>query len=235
MSTIVYHYFPAPTSAGIWHGKFDINDRGNYNLDILQVGNRIIGISPDAKVAYSGTASLEGDQYTAVFKMYFINSNPFETADITGELVKPGRINARFVTRGAKDKGSLVLHYQQNDYIRDVDMSDVSGSWILYQGYRMTKLNINEKGGITGSDTDGCGFEGQIQMVQEQHNAYDVAIVVSSCDRMDGRFNGLAWLQSSVTPDDTLHIQVFREDWNLALPMARNDDTRLIDDGKKPV
>ena len=234
-SVIVYQLFPLPKATGIWHGAFDINGRGNYNLNMLQVGDRIVGISTDAKVAYSGTAQLEGDQYSATFKMYFINSNPFEVADITGQLTESGRINAQFVTRGAKDTGKLRLRYRDNNYERDVKLDDVTGPWILYQGYRITKLNIDAQGLISGSDTDGCGYDGQIQLAEAERNAYLVSIIASSCDRVDGQFDGLAWLQSSVKPDDTLHIQVFSDDWNMMMPMVRNDDTKIIDDGKKPV
>ena len=234
-SVIVYQFFPAPKASGIWHGTFDINGRGNYNLDMLQIGGRLVGISSDAKVAYNGTAELDGRDYSATFKMYFINRNDFETADITGQLIEPGRIDARFTTRAAGDTGRLRLRYQSNNYERDVGPDDVAGAWILYQGYRIIKLDVDEQGGISGSDTDGCGFEGQIKPVEAQRNAYKVALVASSCDRVDGQFNGFAWLQSSVKPDDTLHIQVFREDWNMMLPMVRNDDTRIIDDGKKPI
>lgn len=236
---------PPGHASGLWHGTFDINGRGAFNLRMLQIGDRLFGVSEDAKVAYQGSFSLDEGRYSAKFKMYFINGNAFDIADIMGRLQSgdAGKIDARFVTRGAGDKGALQLRYLRDQYERPTMQKEIAGAWILYQGYRIIKLNIDDKGGVSGGDTDGCEFKGSAGLIDKSRNAFRVSLFVSSCDRMDGEFKGMAWLASSLKPDDTLNIYAFDphefeamdETWNVFMPMVRNDDTKIIDDGKKPV
>ena len=237
IGAFIYAAAPAQTTAGLWHGTFDINGRGNFNLSMLQVGNRLVGISEDAKVAYQGMAQLDDDTYSATFQMYFINGNPFDEAHIEG-LFSVGdntQIDARFLTKNAGDKGQLKLTYLREQYERPIATKDLASPWILYQGYRIIKLDIDADGRFTGGDTDGCEFKGSLRLIEEQRNAFEVALLVSSCDRMDGEFSGLSWLSSSLEADDTLNIQVFEDSWSIFMPMVRNKDTTIIDDGKKPI
>ena len=228
--------------SGLWHGTFDINGRGNFNLYILQVGDRMVGISEDAKVAYRGTAQLNGDNYSATYELYFINRHRFETATITGTFAGSERgaktIDARFVTKDAGDKGALKFSYLRDRYERPTPLAGLVGPWILYRGYRIITLNIAADGDVSGGDTDGCGFKGRVTAPDESRNAFEVALLVSSCDRMEGEFRGMAWLDSSLEEDDTLNVHVFehasKDSWSIFMPLVRNKDTKLLDDGEKP-
>ena len=207
---------------GLWRGHFDINQQGRYEFTTLHVGGRLIALSADARVTYRGDVTFSDGRYHAEMDMYFINGSPFDKVTLDGVVVSAQRVEARFLTHGAKDAGGLVLEYDQALYEKDSSLERVRGRWILYEGFTITKFTINEDGKFHGADTNGCGYEGLIEIINPDYNAYRARLLVSSCDDLDGEFEGLAFLMSSLAEDDTLHVQVANDDWGLYMPIVRD-------------
>ena len=208
---------------GLWRGHFDINQSGRYEFTALHVGGRLIALSPDARVAYRGDVAFSDGRYHAEMDMYFINGSPFDRVTLDGEIVSPRRVEARFVTRGAKDQGRLTLEYDQALYEKGASLERVRGLWILYEGFTITKFTIKDDGKFHGADTNGCGYEGLIEVIHPDYNAYRTRLLASSCANIDGEFAGMAFLTSSLAEDDTLHMQFANDDWGLYMPIVRDD------------
>ncbi|MDD9885735.1 MAG: hypothetical protein OXU83_01020 [Gammaproteobacteria bacterium] len=213
---------PAFSGDGLWQGRFDINQRGDFQLTVLHSNGRLIALSPDARVAYRGSAAFEDGNYRAEMDMFFINGSPFDKATLTGAVVSPQRIEARFRTHGAGDEGGLVLEYDAATYEKNSSLDRLEGQWILYQGFTITKFTINGDGTFHGADTNGCGYEGLIEIINPDYNAYRARLFASSCDNLDGEYEGMAFLMSSLAENDTLHMQISNDDWGLYMPIVRD-------------
>ncbi len=216
---------------GLWKGAFDINGKGEYHYTGLYMNGRIVGHSSDAKVIYRGSTSVESGYYRSELEMFFMTGSPLDQATLEGFFVEPGQIKARFLTHGAGDTGDLDLRRDQSsDTKASFDL--IAGSWILYRGFNILKLEVSETGDVKGGNTSGCAYDGKIKPIGSEYNAYEARLVVTSCSNIDGVWQGMGYLSDGVAANDTLNLHLFEEDWAMLLPIVRNEDTRLIDERK---
>ena len=208
---------------GIWNGYFDINGRGNFKFNALYVANELIAFSPDARVSYKGTVDIKNNVYHSEMEMYLLtNGGYFDSVTLEGKVISPDKIEARFLTHDAKDAGTLKLERDKSLYEKDARISKVNDEWIYYHGFTITKFTIQENGYIAGADTNGCGYEGEINVIAPDYNAYRVKLLLNSCHELDGLYHGMAYLLGSVEKDDTLNVQVYKDGQALYLPIVRN-------------
>ncbi len=222
----------ASLSDGLWEGTFDINDKSGYHFTALHVGDRAVGSSDDARVICRGRVSVEDKHYRSEMDMFFMTGAPLDKVTMEGTLSEPGRIEVEYKTHGAGDTGKLKLHPHKASG-KKASLRSVAGPWILYRGFNILKLDINDTGVIKGGNTSGCAYDGKIQPIDSKYNAYDVTFVVTSCNEVNGTWTGMAYLSDGIAPDDTLNLYLFEEDWAMLLPVVRNDSTRLIDERKE--
>ena len=212
-----------PKHDGIWKGHFDINGRGNFKFDALYIGNELIALSPDARVSYRGTVQFPGDKYHSNMDMYLLtNGSHFDSVMLAGNIVLPGEVEAQFLTQDGGDKGTLRLKQDKDLYDKGAHINKIADQWIYYHGFTITKFTIEQNGRIDGADTNGCGYEGEISVIDEKYNAYRVNLLLNSCHELDGVYQGMAYLFGSVEDDDTLNIQVYKEKQALYLPIVRD-------------
>lgn len=217
---------------GLWKGTFDINGRGEYHYTGLYMNGRIVGHSSDAKVIYRGGTSVEGENYRSELEMFFFRKGqPFDKATLEGVFVEPEQIKARFLTHGAGDTGDLNLRRDESSD-RKASFDLIAGSWILYRGFNILKLEVSETGIVKGGNTSGCAYDGKIEPIGSEYNAYEARLVVTSCNNTDGVWQGMGYLSDGIAANDTLNLHLFEKDWAMLLPIVRNEDTRLIDERK---
>lgn len=208
---------------GIWSGYFDINGRGNFQFNALYVGNDLIAFSPDAKVSYRGSVQFAEDKYHSEMDMYLLTNGAFfDKVTLNGTVVSPGRIEAEFLTHDAQDKGQLTLEQNKALYEQATLMDKIADKWIFYHGFTISKFSIDERGYLDGADTNGCGYEGEVSLIDKRYNAYRIKLLINSCAEMDGVYQGMGYLLSSVATDDTFNIQVYKDGWSLYLPIVRD-------------
>ena len=211
------------SSNGIWNGRFDINGRGDFKFNALYVDNELIAFSPDAKVSYRGMVHIEDDLYRSDMKMYLLtNGGYFDSVTLEGKVVSPGKIEAQFLTHDAQDSGTLKLEQNKALYEKGAQLDKVKDQWIYYHGFTITKFSIGEDGRIDGADTNGCGYEGEISVIDTDYNAYRVKLLLNSCHDLDGLYEGMAYLLDSIEENDTLNMQVYKDNFALYLPIVRD-------------
>ena len=215
---------------GLWEGNFDINGEGNYRFIALYVNGVAIGHTPDARVIYKGDVSFEEGRYRSDMTMFFMTGSPMDTVTLEGTLSEDGQIVATYRTHGAGDQGKLTLNRQSD---RKAALAMISGSWILYRGFQILKLDIADDGAISGGNTAGCAYRGKMEPLNPDYNAYGISLAATSCNNLNGLWSGMAYLADGITANDTLQLHLFEEDWAMLLPIVRNTDTRLIDKNKQ--
>ena len=181
---------------GIWEGSFDIRGRGPFDFHAIHVGGRSTAVTLEAKAICVGSVSLDDSYYLAKYNLFALDGAPFDYATITGELSQ-GTIKSHFVTLNGGDTGSLTITY--NDiYEHDSSLNLLAGNWSFTDRDGLViDLSIDEDGAARGQDSDQCEYAGNFTIINTDYNVYDVAISISNCGSVNGKYEGLAYLETS--------------------------------------
>lgn len=77
-------------------------------------------------------------------------------------------------------------------------------NWTLTAGGVTTTMSIDVTGAITGSDTDGCVYNGTISIIDASVNIYGLTMSASSCGVYNGAYGGYAVIEDDTVPNDIL-------------------------------
>lgn len=194
---------------GIWVGSFDIRGRGPYDFYAIHVGERSTAVSHKAKAMCVGQVKQNEDYYYAKYNLYALDGAPFDYARLTGEI-KEGRIESHFTTLNGGDTGRMQLDYSEL-YEQPSSLALLEGQWnFTDRDGLMFDLAI-ESGVISGTDSDDCEYSGNISIINAQYNAYDVVLVISNCDSVNGEYKGLSYLDNEA--ETFLRVDVGNESY----------------------
>lgn len=184
---------------GIWQGVFDINGRGRYDFTALHIAGRSTAVSVQAKAMCRGHVELQEEQYyMARYELFALDGAPFDQATITGTLDQQA-IRSHFVTMNGGDIGAINLDYNPI-YERKPELTELDGRWFFIDRDGLeTNMSISD-GRIIGADSDGCGYQGILTVIDPQYNLFDVVLNVSSCDSVNGEYSGLAYFEPGEEP-----------------------------------
>lgn len=178
---------------GIWVGSFDINSLGPYDFHAIHVGERSTAVSNKAKAMYVGQVMHE-DYYYAKYNLYALDGAPFDYARITGTL-KDGQIESHFTTLNGGDTGRLILSYDDL-YEQPSALELLEGDWSFTDRDGLVLEFSIQNGAIKGADSDECKYIGDISLINPQYNAYDVVLHISNCDSVNGKYEGLSYVDN---------------------------------------
>ena len=92
-----------------------------------------------------------------------------------------------------------------DSYERSSSLSKISGTYSDTTGSYTETYTIGTDGALTGSDTDGCVYNGQVSIIDASYNAYDIVLTASNCVATT-TFNGLAALGDDTGTNDLLYV-----------------------------
>ena len=204
---------------GIWQGVFDINGRGSYDFTALQIQGRSTAVSVQAKAMCRGRIELQEEQYyMARYELFALDGAPFDQATITGTL-KNQSIKSHFVTMNGGDIGAINLDYNPI-YERKPELTELDGQWSFIDRDGLeTNMSISD-GGIIGSDSDDCRFQGSLAIIDPQYNLLDVVLNVSGCDSVNGEYIGLAYFEPGEEP--MVHVDALNNLYGFHYALRRN-------------
>jgi len=172
---------------GIWNGSFTSAVLGGT------IGAYIV-ISPNNEMHYvtsqgvqgAGLASVSGSNFSSFFTAFtppgiiFPNGASIATGTTTGTGTSKGTLTGTY--SGGGDNGTFSFAYNQI-YDRGASLAAVSGAWagvFLSTGASVT-VNIDAGGVITGSDTNGCVFNGVLSIFDPLKNIYGGSLTQTGC------------------------------------------------------
>lgn len=219
------------SASGIWEGTFFSN--------VTKHTHQVIGIITetgearfivDSRGQYSGNINVSGDVVTGTLRAYAPIGYIFPDGSIVGNVSVTGKVKTKVslsVTyAGVGDSGSFTLIYNSR-YERDSSLALISGTWAMSDAGYILTFTVNDNGTFTGSDSDGCVYNGTVSIINADYNAYRMNLVVSSCGIFNGSYSGLATVSDYASPSDTLIFGVSNQ--NLSVTGAlRNRLKRLI-------
>jgi hypothetical protein len=197
------------SAAGIYRGTFTTTLDPNPVAEDIVV---IISEDNDAQFIvtsltphhYAGDIYVAGSSLSATLTDYrgsvarFFGISGLDTVHIDGNVLEAGAIAGDY--SGTSDNGRFVLQYQDS-YETASSLDFTSGVWVSNMvspggGIYSIAWDIDINGVIFGTDTHGCVFSGQMRIIDSRYNAYRVYVDISSCNRMSGEYNGLAFLSA---------------------------------------
>ncbi|MDJ0833523.1 MAG: hypothetical protein QNJ69_08370 [Gammaproteobacteria bacterium] len=187
--------FPFQVSSIIYAGDlFFIGDNGS-NIDIGSTTNICDNIEASInsyEITGSIISTLGATTYT---NRFFGSSTNIETTLVTSQI-NTNSINASYQdTTG--DQGSIRVAFS-NVFNTPSSLPLVDGNWSATDNLgQTTTINIASNGSFSGSVQTGnpgndCSLSGQVSILDNNINVYDVSMQVGNCNELNGQYDGYA-------------------------------------------
>ncbi len=180
---------------GIWRGDFDIEGRGPFDFTALHVNGKAYAYSRRAEALYAGSVERDGEIFTSTYTLFLRGGLALDVAVITGEIQEENRISSRFITMNGRNTGALDLVYDAA-YDTPSSLARLSGAWSYMDGNDLTvEFQIDSRGQIQGHDSRNCEYLGKLDIINPDHNAYEVEVKVRGCESLAGDYEGVSFLE----------------------------------------
>lgn len=198
---------PGEYTQGIWRGTVTldgmnlglvvgmIDDQGNANL-ILYAGDSQL----------SGTISSIGSEVNKSFSNLSLFAIGGDLSDVygavSGTVLAGSSLAATFSSAGGRML-ELDLRFDSL-YLRQASLSAIAGDWRYGESGYTIDWQIDASGALSGTDTNGCSYSGQVSVPNASHNLYKMRYEISACTINPVNVSGLAILDDTATTNDTL-------------------------------
>ena len=180
---------------GIWRGDFDIEGRGPFDFTALHINGKAYAYSRRARALYSGSVERDGETVTSTYTLFLRGGLTLDVAIITGELKEENRIASHFVTMNGGNTGALHLAYDEA-YDIPSSLHRLSGVWSHIDGNNQTiEFKIDSRGQIKGHDSKNCEYLGKLDVIEPDHNVYEVAVQIRGCGSVSGDYEGASFME----------------------------------------
>jgi len=222
---------PVPTNAGgIWEGS-TFDDRTGLTFQAAGVVTENSGdgrfINENGiQFVLSGISGNNGAisaTITAIapFGSTFLDGTVLTLGTLTGNVVERQSLQGDW-SLNTGETGSVTMGFDSN-YYEGSDLSRTEGLWLDPFG---TTWDTSPTGEMFSQDSFGCVANGQISIIDQSYNAYDVAVTLSGpCGGIEGNYNGLAVTDTDgATANNVFVLQInnnefiFTEAWSKMAP-----------------
>ncbi|HEX7025673.1 MAG TPA: hypothetical protein VF268_00385 [Gammaproteobacteria bacterium] len=189
---------------GLWHGYLTHNGIDHYRIAIIQDG-RIMLINPNFGSAFDGSYTIEGETISANLIHYSDVGLSFG-GTLSGEVAEEYVISA-LLEYSSGLQAPVQLTFLE-EYHRDSSLSLLEGVWdnAHITNPITTDLTIGAEGSFSGMDDNLCVIKGDIGIIDDSINLYDVDIIIGGCIGAD-EYTGFARL--IFDPHEMLEIVAF--------------------------
>jgi len=169
---------------------------------------RVLSVTTEAQ--FAGTMTVTGNSGTGTGLGWAADGTTWDdgsgltSLEITANITERTQISGDW-TAGSGETGTYTLDYD-NVHARPSSLASLADTWFFTDGAYSLFLSIDGNGDITGSDTDGCVFNGSSFIPDAAFNTYALTIDLSGCGAFNGTYQGLAFLTDSVATEDTLVV-----------------------------
>ncbi|MCC7199222.1 MAG: hypothetical protein IT483_06925 [Gammaproteobacteria bacterium] len=183
----------AKTTPGVWQGTVTSPTTGQSSVVGLTSGSgHSVWMTTDGRV-WTGQMPMSGTQFNATMAGYMYPGSRFPDGSTYGTWSMMGNYangiwSGQFNGAGDNTTFSFSMHPAYN---RPASLDLLAGTYTRTTsiGYTMT-LSFTQAGQLTGSDSRGCVFNGNVTVPDQTHNLYQIAATVTSCGILDGSYQG---------------------------------------------
>lgn len=203
---------------GYYAGAQTIPGEGSLNLlGIVTEDGRFHFVREDG-AQYFGNVSVSGQNATGSYQGVLAIGDQFPDGSNSGSGSLDLHVDERasiegdftFTTdQGTTDEGTIELMYDDG-YERESSFATISGNYTDADEPNRDALSIDDTGMISYQDwPTNCVGNGQVDLIDENFNAYEVEFTFNNCDGdeavLNGEtFTGLATLDDSFMPEELI-------------------------------
>ncbi len=200
---------PGASTQGIWRGTVTldgqnlgllvgmIDDQGNANL-ILSGDSQLRG-----RISSIGSEINDSFSYLSLFDGFSNLSESFYF--VSGTVSAGSTLTAILSTLSTTGNRTLNLDLQYDViYTRPASLPTISGNWRYSLSSYTINWQIAASGTLTGTDTNGCIYLGQVFVPNASHNLYQMLYQITGCTNYTVNVSGLAMLDDTSATNDTL-------------------------------
>ncbi|WP_455222101.1 hypothetical protein [Kaarinaea lacus] len=213
---------------GVYFGQFVIDGSGSSNLYALISENNNIRFMFDL-LSGQGTGQLinNADLYSATLALYQnheVNTFHSKSTEIQVETsITDGFMNGAW--NNSISSGRIHLN-KLSDEGQIIDPTQLSSNWIVNMassgGSLFTlSLSIDSQGIISGSDTTGCTYHGNIVDINQTGRIVPIDLTLNSCGSENGDYHGLVTAISS-TQGDVLILLASNDTYSITVGLNRS-------------
>lgn len=197
---------PQAINAGLWKGQINSQSGDIYQAGaLLDKTGRLFVIDENGVV---DVAKISSGDFSTTLKEYYPLDEAVVTATFKGKLTT----NSLTATASANGKSGSVSLTPNPSTLESINgnYSDLENS-----------VAIDADGILTGSNTMGCIFTGQLTAETNSGNLYSVTMTVTNCDDANGAYSGLATYEKLYDEDTTKKLilaaqNTTNEEWVIA-------------------
>ena len=202
-------YEPGAYVQGIWRGEVLVDGtdmglvvgmiaaNGDANLILFGGDTQLRGIIWSDPTQIDASAS-----FLSLFNFVGDLSGVYHLID--GTVVPASTIVANL--KRSTDDSTLNLDLQFDPiYQRAGSLSTLAGTWRYESGGFTKQWQIDSSGALSGSDSNGCNYAGQVTVPDPAHNLYRMSYQITGCYSITVQVRGLAMLDDTTVANDTLY------------------------------
>jgi hypothetical protein len=193
------------TTPGVWQGTLISPTTGSASLvGLTDASGHSVWMSTDGRV-WAGQMPATGTQFDGNMTGYMYPGSRFADGSNYGAWSMMARYadnawSGQLNGSGDRAEFRVAMHPA---YDRPASLALLAGTYTRTTsiGYTLT-LSFTQSGQMTGSDSRGCVFSGNVTVPDAAHDLYQVAATVSSCGMLDGVYSGHGTLVDATTMQD---------------------------------
>lgn len=171
---------------GLWQGSVTADNEAFDVVGMIAPSGEARFISSDGEQDRF-TIVLDGSSYTADGVGYDIDGYFLGDVEITGTYTETEISGTAEVDSVEVSTFSLTLAEESAE---GASLSTITGNYSDVN--QSASIAIDADGVLSGSDTDGCVYTGNVTVPEASVNVYSLSINVSSCGEFGGDYTGLA-------------------------------------------
>ena len=217
------------TIEGIWSGTITYpNSVKTVDITGLTTSSGELRFITSFKSTTTGLVSVSDERFTGTYTMYasqgetLYNGATKNTGTLGGTFIPGDRISGESTENGVTTS-TFKLTYSAYEYEKPSSLAHIAGTYSVTNDEITTTLVILSDSSVSGTNTNGCNYFGNVFVKNTEYNMYDLTLNVEMCDELNGTYTGLSTL-SAFTPnprDETLNISINSNDNAITLIIPR--------------
>lgn len=200
---------------GFWLGvlTFDLSQTSELFIALATEDGRFRFISAESDTQFIGTQVIDTNHVIGTGLGYadpitpWLDMTVVSDTSTDAQLVEKDSFNGIWSTASG-ESGDFDFFYDAA-YESPSSLSALEGVWTAYDdfGNPAATFTIDDLGQFTGQNTSGCTSSGQISLIDDRYNVYEVASTISNCF-IAGDYAGMAAVGEINMPGDSILLTI---------------------------
>jgi hypothetical protein len=213
---------------GFWLGvlTFDISQTSELFVALTTEDGRFRFISGESDTQFIGTQVIDMTHTVGTGLGYsdpitpWLDMTAVSATTTDAQLLEKDSFTGIWTTASG-ESGNFDFFYDST-YQNPSSLAILEGVWTAYDdfGNPEATFSIDGLGQFSGQNTSGCASVGQISLIDERYNVYEVTSSISNCF-IAGDYGGMAAVGEINVPGDAILLSISNNDRSITLGLEK--------------